>query len=209
MKRLDLIGSKFGRLTVTAVAGRMKGNLHWQCRCECGNETNVSTCNLRGGKVVSCGCFHSEQTTKRNTTHDSTKTPEFKAWCQMRARCSNPNNPAYKDYGGRGIRVCERWERSFTSFLEDMGPRPSPRHSIDRSCNDKGYEPGNCRWATHAEQSRNKRNNRWVNLNGRTVCIADWAAAHGVRPALIYQRLGRGWPLQRALSDLPGREVCY
>jgi hypothetical protein len=128
---------------------------------------------------------------------------EYDAWHMCIQRCENPNNPGYKTYGARGIRVCHRWH-SFENFFADMGPRPSPRHSIDRIDNDGDYEPGNCRWATPAEQARNRRTNRMIEFGGRTMCISDWAAEIGISCGSLMRRLDL-WGVERALTT-PARK---
>ena len=124
---------------------------------------------------------------------------EYIIWGLMRQRCRNPKATGYHRYGGRGIKVCERWD-SFENFWADMGPRPSPRHTIERSDNDGNYEPGNCRWATYADQSRNKRNNRNLTLNGETLCLNDWANKTGLTSRAIGRRLSLGWSIESALT---------
>lgn len=117
----------------------------------------------------------------------------------MKLRCSNPNTKGYSRYGGRGIQVCDRWRDSFSAFLADMGPRPSPRHSVERRNNDGNYEPDNCYWATDAEQTRNTRQNRNYTYNGRTMCLTDWARESGRPRSTLMQRLERGWTLEQAM----------
>jgi hypothetical protein len=130
----------------------------------------------------------------------SWKTPEYRAWSAMKLRCANPNNEQYHNYGGRGITVCDRWRQSFAAFLVDMGPRPSPRHSIDRIDNNGNYEPGNCRWATSREQNRNRRNNIVLTHDGRTMCLADWARELGVPRGTLLARYRDGQPPDRICS---------
>lgn len=159
----DLTGDKFGRLHVIRWVGvRGKGHHFWLCHCDCGNTIEVATSNLRGGQV-SCGCAKRDVLIARNTTHGLRKThPLYTTWQTMHKRCRNPNNHKYPDYGGRGIRVCERWTGpdGFVHFASDMGDRPSLSHSVDRIDNDGDYEPTNCRWATVAQQNRNRRPRR-------------------------------------------------
>ena len=157
----DLTGMRFHRWSVRSFAG-MKGTegAYWNCVCDCGAESEVKSGNLRSGKSKSCGCFNLAQIRKRNTKHAhanrGAKTPEYQTWCRMMKRCYTPSDPRYHYYGGRGISVCMRWH-SYPSFFSDMGPRPSPKHSIDRINNDGNYEPGNCRWATALQQQNNRR----------------------------------------------------
>lgn len=153
-------GDRHGRLTAISQAGRTKaGGVVWLFRCDCGTETAISASRVRDKDepTRSCGCLKREHDAKLRL-HGLTDTPEHKAWMGMRARCYNPNHQSYKNYGGRGITVCDRWRDSFHSFLEDMGPRPADHLSLDRRDNDRGYEPGNCRWATDLQQNRNRRN---------------------------------------------------
>ena len=126
--------------------------------------------------------------------------PEYSNWSAMKARCLNPNHKNFKQYKGRGIKVCERWRNSFDNFYADMGPKPSPKHSIERRDNDGDYEPSNCFWATQAEQRRNQRNNRLLTFDGKTQCLIDWAAETGISRQAIYRRLKRGWDVQKALT---------
>lgn len=134
------------------------------------------------------------------------RTPERIVWEQMIQRCSDRNIPAWKNYGGRGITVCARW-RSFKNFLADMGPRPVGR-SLDRIDNNGNYEPGNCRWATQKEQTRNCRTNRLLTFQGRTLPMSQWTEIMGFKPNLIWQRLGRGWSVEKSLTTpVGGRHV--
>jgi hypothetical protein len=139
----------------------------------------------------------------RSRTHGESSAPEYRVWSGMRDRCSNPNADKYDRYGGRGIQVCDRWNRSFSAFLDDMGRRPSSDHQIDRIDNDGPYSPENCRWATRAEQSRNRSTSRFIELNGERLCLKDWAARIGIGPASLRRRIKRGWDLAEALSAPP------
>jgi hypothetical protein len=149
----DLTGRVVGRLTVV----RRMPSLKWACRCSCGREVEVPHRALLKSETRSCGCLKVDVLRTLHRTHGKTRTRAHRIWVAMRQRCNNPNTARYKDYGGRGIVVCERWQNSFEAFLSDMGEPPSEDHSIDRIDNDLGYEPTNCRWATMVEQRNNQR----------------------------------------------------
>lgn len=193
-KPLD--GCKFGRLLVLRAAGSTRHKqLLWECVCDCGKSIIVIASHLRSGHSRSCGC--SRRTVPERTTLE---TPEYIVWIAMRVRCRSPKHSAYKYYGGRGIRVCERWE-CFETFLSDMGSRPSPDATIDRIDNDGNYEPGNCRWATHSEQQRNRRDSYHITYRGETKSIWDWAEEYGINQRTLIYRLQAGWIVERALTE--------
>lgn len=157
----NLTGQRFGRLVVLRYAGKNRSkHCLWECVCDCGSHKTVETSSLNCGHTKSCGCIHRELAERKNLSHGHNRvgrrTPEYRSWVGMIQRCTNPKAENYARYGGRGVTVCERWH-DFTNFLADMGPKPSPKHTIDRIDNEKGYEPGNCRWATVTEQNRNQR----------------------------------------------------
>lgn len=161
MRAIDLTGVRFTRLLVLGRNGALNGRPAWQCRCDCGSVITARGSDLRLGKHRSCGCLQRERTSEASRTHGHSvgykATREYATWCRMITRCTNPNRERWKHYGGRGIKVCDRWRHSFQAFLDDMGPRPSVKHSIDRINNDGHYEPGNCRWATALQQTHNRR----------------------------------------------------
>jgi hypothetical protein len=158
--RVDIAGQRFGRLLVLSYAETRQKKAYWLCRCDCGAERVVCGGNLRKGTSQSCGCLHNEGMVERFRKHGEGGhpwTPEYRTWRALRNRCRSPKGQTDSRYGGRGIKVCERWE-DYEAFLADMGRRPSPKHSIDRWPNNDGdYEPGNCRWATTTEQRLNQR----------------------------------------------------
>ena len=193
------IGERFGRLLVVENGFKIDTRYAVRCVCDCGAEKAFSENLLRAGKVNSCGCLRSEMVTAKNTSHGMRHTPEWMIWSSMVSRCHNSNDTGYGYYGKRGITVCDRWRTSSGSFFADMGPRPSPKHTLDRIDNDGNYEPGNCRWATRKEQARNRRSNTNIVFDGRSQCIADWAEELRLSPRALSRRLRAGWSVKRAL----------
>lgn len=192
----DLSGRSFNHLKVVKYAGpNINGGARWECRCQCGKIHTVDAGGLKRGRPKSCGCMSSAIIKATVTTHGEGRPPtvEYQIWIRMRQRCSNPRCDDYRLYGGRGIKVCKRWD-SYILFLKDMGRRPSKRHSLDRKNNDLGYSPSNCHWATPSQQSRNKRTTvvthkmasliRRMRTLGRP--IADIAAKLGIKSGTIY-----------------------
>lgn len=202
MRLIDLTGQRFGRLVVSRRAECGGKKPLWHCVCDCGVICLVRGYRLRSGETRSCGCL-SDETRARPRSHGlaskGTRSPEYEVWRTMRARCANPNVPCYEYYGGRGIKVCERWS-SFANFIADMGARPTAEHSIDRRDVNGDYTPSNCEWVTAKHQQRNRRNNRTLTYCGRTLTVAEWAETLGVKQRLLLVRLSRGWSVERTLS---------
>lgn len=203
--RYDLTGQRFGRLAVI----RYDPGKGWLCHCDCGTEKFILSGSLRSG-TISCGCFRKEKMRVLRTKHGHAGkgSAVYIAWQGMKRRCEDPNNKHYADYGGRGIKVCDRWQ-DFANFLEDMGPKPTRSHSIDRMKNDEDYCPDNCRWATKVEQANNKRSNRVLEFNGRKLTVSEWARELGVQASALHRRLGNGWSVEDTLSRPLGRMISF
>lgn len=189
-----MVGRVFGKLTVVRRVGSDHNAATYECHCACGNTKVIDGRRLRRG-LVSCGCYRGES----HRTHGGSSTPEFAVWLTMKARCSNENQECFSRYGGRGIKVCERW-MAFENFLADMGRRPSDRYSIERINNEGDYEPSNCRWATIHEQTRNRRNNINLTHGGETMCLKDWAAKIGIEYGTLWSRFKKGWTTEQILT---------
>ncbi len=165
----------------------------WVCICSCGKRVVRKSCVLLTNAATSCGCMKGSRMSNMTKIHGGSKTITYASWKAMRGRCRDENHPSYKDYGGRGIQVCERWFSSFAAFLEDMGERPSKAYTIDRFPNNDGnYEPGNCRWATDSEQKSNKRSSRLVSHDGLILTVKQWSVRLGISDKTIIARLNRG-----------------
>lgn len=207
-KTPDIAGVKFGRLTALSRAEtKDKNHAYWNCKCDCGKTITARTSHLKTGFVSSCGCYKSESSAIRQYKHGDVYSPTYGAWASMKSRCNNPSQNDFNLYKGRGITVCERWN-DYRNFLEDMGHKPAGT-SIDRIDNNKGYFPENCRWATAKQQARNKRNNRFILLNGDNKTVAEWSEITGLNYGTIISRLRLGWSSDQVLLTKPHLSKAY
>ncbi len=178
------------------VVGKAKRPRYWICQCICGKIKEIRDSHLKDGSSRSCRCKAKEDC----EGHGYVKTRTYNVYVNMLQRCYNKKAPAYRIYGQRGITVCSRWKESFLLFLSNMGECPSAKHSIDRINNDGDYSPENCRWATRKEQSRNRRQNKWITHNGITMTQLDWSIKLFQSRDLLRMRLQKGWSLEKALT---------
>lgn len=215
---IDMRGRRFGRLEVISRAPDFiqpaRKKVAWLCRCDCGIERNFDASNLRTGNTLSCGCLQAELAAARVYLHghakreDGKQSTEYMIWSNMRRRCYDEENPAYKHYGGRGITVCARWRNDFAAFFSDMGPRPAGK-TIDRKDNNGDYSPINCKWSTWKEQARNTRRNRIIEVRGERKPLCEWSEITGIKRETISDRLERNSPEVAILAwgDRPGIRI--
>lgn len=206
-RSVDVLGQTFGHLIVIRRdLNRISRGTAWIVRCECGVEKSVIYSDLR--RIFSCGCMTSDLIAAKRTKHGHARSrrtgtpssPEYKIWTDILRRAHSGSTKAAEHYLHRGITVCERW-LDFSNFLADMGPRPSPEHTVDRINNDGPYSPENCRWATNDVQARNKRTTVWIEANGERMCLQDWANRLGCAHSTILHRIRKlGWSPERAVT---------
>lgn len=194
----DLKGKIFGKLRVIEKLPPSDKDTHisWKCLCECGNYSNVSGTKLVNGITRSCGCLRRIA----NITHGMRNTPEYGIWLGIKNRCYNEKTDRYKDYGGRGITVCDEWKDDFITFYNDMGPRPTAEHSIDRKDNNKGYSKENCRWATGIEQANNTSSNAYYEYDGKMQSLATWCRELQLDYNRVRQRIHNGMLFEVAIQ---------
>lgn len=195
----DLTGQRFGRLVVIERAPSLDWRTYWRCQCDCGNQIIVAARHLASGKTLSCKCLQSENRTRHGLTTHTKKSREYAAWIDAKARCFNPNHIGYKNWGGRGITMAPIWQHDPARFIQDMGPCPEG-FELDRIDNDGNYEPGNCRWASHTENNRHKRDTVFLTYAGKTKSLAQWAEEVGLSHSTLWARLYVWhWPIEKAL----------
>ena len=203
MKKVkDISGQKFGRLTAIKFLRIEKHKAVWLCKCECGNLLEVRGTDLTKGHTKSCGCLRKESCGNNNKTHDKSNTRLYSIWCDIKKRCYNLNCKSYKNYGGRGIKVCDVWCNDFMNFYNwAMSHNYNDTLTIDRIDVNGNYEPNNCRWSTAKQQARNKRNNRYITINGETHCLSEWCEFYNIPVTRVECRLNKlGWSITEALE---------
>lgn len=203
--RLTTVGPKF---LLPEQCGHRKA--YHVCKCVCGAILPVSRKNLTNGTTKSCGCLQKEKLGAINRTHGLSKSPEYRHWKQMNTRCHNKNCKDYPDYGGRGIKVCDRWKQpdgmGFMNFLADIGKKPHRTSTIERLCVDGDYGPDNCKWASPTEQARNTRKSKKLTMNGVTKCLSEWleSTPEGLSKRTVTSRIRLGWSLEDAFNTPVG-----
>lgn len=198
---IDVTNRRFERLVAIKRIPRLNGRpgTVWLCQCDCGNFARASYTSLIRQNTRSCGCLLRDIAKARVLTHGMTESTEYFIWSGMRQRCNNENAPAFKNYGGRGIRICERWNK-FEHFLDDMGRRPSEKHSIDRIDNDGPYTPDNCHWVLSSKQVRNRRLSKKLYAFGKTKLLIEWAEEYNIPYKKLWKRLHDGIEPEEALT---------
>ncbi len=198
-RKENLLGKTFGKLLVVKFAGTGTGTKtrsYWECKCSCGKTTIVERWKLCNGYTRSCSCLRGNS----GRIHGLYGTSEHNSWASMRKRCLDTNWHAYHRYGGRGIKICKRWE-SFLNFLKDMGAKPSAKHSLDRINNDKDYCPSNCRWATPLQQGGNTSRVIFLEHDGKRQSLPDWAREKNIKRATLRARIfAQNWSIEDALT---------
>ena len=214
MKKLDLTGHRFGALTVICEGLPLNsGRPRWVCRCDCGNEYTARASHLRAGRTIRClECATQSGTSKKRVHGGSSRagsTQLYRCWKNVKQRCLNPSSPAYSYYGGRGVTMHPDWAEDFVKFAADVGAPPSAVHTLDRKDNNRGYEPGNTRWATRKEQSVNRRNVISANIGGVTKTLVEWCNEYNVKPGTVRQRVRAGISPKEAITMQPMRRSKY
>ena len=206
-KCVDLTGKKFGRLLVIAKTDKrdVTGGVMWECLCNCGKTTFVTSYSLTSGHCRSCGCYkidyNREQGRKFFTKHGMKYTRLYDTWCGMKQRCCDKNSKSYKRYGARGIQVCDEWLNDFMCFYKwAMENGYQDNLTIDRINNDRNYEPSNCRWATTAEQANNRRSNHYIIYKGVKMTIKQLSDICGIKYHALLCRINNGWDIEQAVS---------
>ncbi len=209
MKKENLLNQRFGRLVVVEELPKQKRNAFWKCKCDCGNYSSCTSGNLKSGKIVSCGCLKLEKLLQRSTTHNQRHTHLYEVWKSMKQRCYNPNLKSYKNWGARGIKICDEWLNDFQSFYDwsyangystENQKNEKLKLTIDRIDNNGNYEPSNCRWVNRKTQASNMRTTKLITINGETKCLAEWFRHYNLCSWTYYTRIKYGWSVEEALT---------
>lgn len=200
-KPVNISGQKFGMLYAIKLDSRDRHNRErWLFKCDCGKEKVIEKSSVKTGHTKSCGCWQIENNKVIGITHNKSKTREFKIWLGIKKRCLNKKHSTYKNYGGRGIKICDRWKDSFENFLADIGSAPSELYSIDRIDNNGNYEPSNCKWVTRKEQNNNTRRNRIFSYEGNNYTLSNLCDKLELKYKLIYDRVTKlKWKIEEAI----------
>lgn len=205
-KPIDETGKRYGSLVVIELYGKKyypSGSKRlWKCKCDCGNEIIAEISPLKDGRTISCGCYHKSHI--GNKKHGASNTRLFRIWANMVNRCTNPHTPRYKDYGFRGITICEEWlgKDGSSNFIEwALRNGYQDNLTLDRINNDEGYSPSNCQWSTYQKQANNRRNNHLITYKGRTQTISQWADEIGLSQSVISDRLNKlNWSIEKTFE---------
>lgn len=202
----NLCGKKFGRLTVIRQSDNHtypcgNSSVTWECKCDCGNLVTVLSRSLTKGATLSCGCYHKELAKKQKTIHGKHNTRLYRIWYKMHDRCYNIKSSAYKNYGNRGIIICDKWKNDFMSFYEwAMNNGYSDELTIDRINVNGNYEPSNCRWVNRKFQANNRRNNNIITYNNESLTISEWADKINMNRSTFANRLSSGWNVEKSIT---------
>lgn len=201
----DLTGMRFGYLTVLSRAQNSPtGEAMWNCKCDCGSIVTVGGYSLRNGNTKSCGCLQKEIIVSRNKTHGKSNSRLYRTYMHMKERCFSKSDKRYKEYGGRGITICDEWsgKSGFENFYKwSMENGYADNLTIDRIDVNGNYEPSNCRWTNMRVQQNNRRNNHTLEYNGETKTLSQWSEITGIKSITILNRLRLGWSVEKALSE--------
>lgn len=202
MKKINIIGNKYGRLTVLSENGKKGKNILWLCKCDCGNEINAISYNLKNGHTKSCGCLRNEVRAKKHSIHNESKSRLYRIWRHIKSRCLNPNVHHYKYYGERGIKICDEWKNSFMAFKEwSILNGYNDKLSIDRIDVNGDYEPSNCRWCDAKAQANNRTNNHKIEYRGEIKTLSEWSDILGIKEITLLKRINDyGWSVERAFK---------
>lgn len=196
----DLSGRKFNRITVLKRVENRGKNPRYLCLCSCGNYKVIRGDAILCGETKSCGCYSKEKLFIRNLKHGLIEIPEYHVWLGMKQRCFNVKTEQYKNYGARGITVCKRWLDSFDNFINDMGRKPTSKHTLERIDVNGNYTYFNCKWATMKEQSNNKTNNRILEYKGVQKTLMQWMSELNLKYTTVLYRLNKGWSIEDAFN---------